>query len=123
VKEKWMANPKEGESAQEYKQQHFVEHRPSGAWLTSCGSSRSSKKILKGFHLSFPCTHCRTRDVLGTLRSSTGVVYNNFLRYVLPELSQYVDLQTGIHLSSVRDGDPSRFVLSVRELFNNVFSR
>ena len=30
----------------------------------------SLKKILKGFHLWFPCTHCRRRDVFGTLRST-----------------------------------------------------
>lgn len=31
----------------------------------------SLKNILKGFHLWFPCTHCRRRDVLGTLLSSS----------------------------------------------------
>jgi len=33
------------------------------------------------------------------------------------------DLQTGLRLSSVRDGDPPRFVLSVREFFNSLFPR
>ena len=28
------------------------------------------------------------------------------------------DLQTGLRLSSVRDGDPPRFILSVGEFFN-----
>jgi hypothetical protein len=46
AKEKWPPNPKEGESASDYKQEYFVEHRPSGhdfvehrpsgAWL--CGT-------------------------------------------------------------------------------------
>jgi hypothetical protein len=48
VKEKWTANPKEGESAPEYKQEYFVEYGPSGAWLTGCGSPKF-KENSQGF--------------------------------------------------------------------------
>jgi hypothetical protein len=51
----------------------------------------------------------------------TGAVYDGFLRNVLPELLQDVDLQTGIHIWSMPDGIPPNFLLAVREFLNKVF--
>ena len=41
----------------------------------------------------------------------TGAVYRDFLRNVLPELLQDVDLQTRIHLWFMHDGAPHIFIL------------
>ena len=107
MKEKWTANPKEDESAPEYNQEDFVERRPSGAWLTSCGSPKfkeNSQAVLPLVSMhALQETDVSGRYVLPP--HSAGAVYHDFLRYVLPELSQDVDLQTGIHLSSLCDCD------------------
>jgi hypothetical protein len=41
----------------------------------------------------------------------TGAVYRHFLRNVLPELLQDVDLQTRIYLWFMHDGAPHIFIL------------
>ena len=42
-----------------------------------------------------------------------GAVYHNFLRNVLPELLQKVDLQTGILLRSIHDGAAPYFLYCI----------
>jgi hypothetical protein len=51
----------------------------------------------------------------------TGDVYHDFLRNVLPEILQDVDLQIRIHIRFMHDGAPQRFLLAVWEFLNNVF--
>lgn len=71
-------------------QQIVYEHRPSEAWISSGG----------------PLTIKQTAQSVGLMESYffaprlTGSVYRAFLRNVLPELSEDVDLQTRIYLSS-----------------------
>ena len=51
----------------------------------------------------------------------TAAVYHDFLRNVLPNLLQDVDLQTRFHLWLMYDGAPPHFHLAVREFLNSVF--
>ena len=51
----------------------------------------------------------------------TWAVYNDFLRNVLLELLEDVELQTGIHLWFVHGGARLHFLLTVQELLKNVF--
>jgi len=46
--------------------------------------------------------------------------FRDFLRKVLPELLQNVDLQTRIHLGFMHDGFVPHFHLAVREFLNKV---
>jgi hypothetical protein len=46
--------------------------------------------------------------------------FRDFLRKVLPELLQEVDLQTGIHLRFMYGGSLPNFYLAVREFLNKV---
>jgi len=46
--------------------------------------------------------------------------FRDFLRKVLPELLQEVDLQTGIHLGFMCDGSVPHFHLAVRKFLNDV---
>lgn len=50
-----------------------------------------------------------------------GAVYRDFLRNVLPELLQNVDLQTGILLRSTHDVAAPYFLLALQEFLNNLF--
>jgi hypothetical protein len=48
-------------------------------------------------------------------------VYHHFLRNVLPELLQDVDMQPGIHLWFMHDGAAPHFLLVFRQFLNSVF--
>jgi hypothetical protein len=127
VKEKWTANPEEGGSAPEYKQEYSVEHRLSGAWLRSCGS-REFKEYSQGVP---PLVSMHALQETGRFGDAT------FFLHARQEFFATISFDTSfqscrnlwicrlglIYLSSVRVGDPPRFVLSVREFFNNVFPR
>lgn len=52
----------------------------------------------------------------------TGAVYRDFLRKVLPELLQNVDLHAMIHFWFMLCGAPPHFGLSFPEFLNKVFS-
>jgi hypothetical protein len=81
------------------------------------------KENVQSFHTDFPCKHCRrqTYGIVLSFSLLTGVVYQHFLRNVLPELLQEVDLQTRIHLWFMREGVPPHFILEFREFLKNVF--
>ena len=51
----------------------------------------------------------------------TGTVYCDFLRNVIPELLEDVDLQTRILWRFMHDGAPPHFHIAVRRFLNNVF--
>jgi hypothetical protein len=53
--------------------------------------------------------------------SLTGTVYCDFLRNVIPQLLEDVDLQARILLGFMHDGAPPHFHIAVREFLNNVF--
>lgn len=51
----------------------------------------------------------------------TGTLHHEFLRNVLPEVLQGVDLQTRIHLWFLHDGGLPNFLPVFREFLINVF--
>ena len=51
----------------------------------------------------------------------TGAVYNDFLRNVLPEQLQDLDMQSRINLLFMYDSTLVEFLLAIRELLTNVF--
>lgn len=92
------------------------EHRPSDAWFLNCG-------LLKVSTLNVHAGIAGDRLLWIYLFPPrlTGAVYHDFVRNVLPQLLEEVNLQIRIHLWSVHDGAPPRLFLAVRKLSSATF--
>jgi hypothetical protein len=94
-----------GEPTSQHEIQMFYEQRPSEAWCPSHGllTMKETVQIVQD-------------RLLGPYFLSprlTGAIYNDFLRKVLPEPLQDMDMQTRIQLWFMHDNVPPHFLLAV----------
>jgi len=93
--EKYATNQNK-EKLQHYKgEKCYMEQIPAKA-RCKCYGMLKTKENVQDVRLDFPCRLC-SRQKIGTARL-TGAVCRHFLRNILPELLQDVDLQAIIQL-------------------------
>jgi hypothetical protein len=74
-------------------------HRPSEAWF-QIYCHLTIEENAQSVNSEFPCRHCRRQTFWDYFLPPrpTGAIYRDFLRSILPELLQDVDLHARVHL-------------------------
>ena len=82
----------------------LYKHWPSEAWF-QIYCLLTIEENAQSVRSEFPCRHCRRQTFWNYFLPLylTGAVYHYFVRTILPELLQDVDLQNKIHLQFMHD--------------------